>query len=152
MGRERENVSGERENGVGFKLRSTLVDFDRWSKSTLSIFGYCKWPYQHRDILRQCKQSNWHRGYFRKDVCFQQLFWHYNFDSNNTEVHHSVYAALFVWSYLIHSEPFPFCPIDATSTKELHGLVVNDINVNDSQKMFFFVESGFVMKLSKRWT
>ncbi len=90
LGREGENVSGERENGVGFKSRSTLVDFDRWSKSTKSIFGYRKWPYQHRDILRQCKQSNQHRGYFRKDVCFQQLFWRYNFDSNNTEGHHIV--------------------------------------------------------------
>jgi hypothetical protein len=46
-----------RENGVGFKLRSTLVDYDRWSKSTQSIFGYCKWPYQHKDILRHGKQS-----------------------------------------------------------------------------------------------
>jgi hypothetical protein len=83
-----ENVSGERENGVGFKLRSILVDFDRRSKSTQSIFGYCKWPYQHKDILRQCKQSNRHRVYFQNDVCFQRLFWRYNFDSNNTEVYH----------------------------------------------------------------
>ena len=68
--RERD-VSGERENGVGFKLRSLLVDFGRWSKSTQSIFGYRKLSYQHRDILRQCKESNRHRGYFQKDVCFQ---------------------------------------------------------------------------------
>ncbi len=40
-----------RENGVGFKLRSTLVDFDRWSKSTQSIFGYCKWPYHYYIII-----------------------------------------------------------------------------------------------------
>ncbi len=52
---ERERTELLRENGMGFKLRSTLVDFDWWSKSTQSIFGYSKWPYQHRDILRQCK-------------------------------------------------------------------------------------------------
>jgi hypothetical protein len=28
-----------RENGVGFKRRSTLVDLDRWSKSTQKYFG-----------------------------------------------------------------------------------------------------------------
>jgi hypothetical protein len=49
-----------RENGMGFKLRSTLVDFDQWSKSTQSIFGYRKWPHQHQDILRHGKQSNQH--------------------------------------------------------------------------------------------
>jgi hypothetical protein len=90
LGREGENVSGERENGMGFKSRSILVDFDRWSKSTQSIFGYRKSPYQHKDILRQFKQSNRHREYFQKDVCFQQLFWCYNFDSNNTEVYHNL--------------------------------------------------------------
>ncbi len=31
---ERERIEVVRENGMGFKLRSTLVDFDRWSKST----------------------------------------------------------------------------------------------------------------------
>jgi len=50
---EGENGSVERESGVGFKLRSALVDFKQWSKSTQSIFGYRKWSYQHRDILRQ---------------------------------------------------------------------------------------------------
>jgi hypothetical protein len=50
LGREGENGGVERESGVGFKLRSALVDFDRWSKSTQSIFGYRKWSYQHRDI------------------------------------------------------------------------------------------------------
>ncbi len=55
LGREGENGGVERENGVGFKLRSGLVYFKRWSKSTQSIFGYHKWSYQHRDILRQCK-------------------------------------------------------------------------------------------------
>ncbi len=53
--RERESPEAEKESGVGFKLRSALVDFDQWSKSTQSIFGYCKWPYQHKDIFRQCK-------------------------------------------------------------------------------------------------
>jgi hypothetical protein len=57
LGREGENREAERENCVGFKLRSTLVNFDLWSKSTQSIFGYRKWPYQHRDILRQCKED-----------------------------------------------------------------------------------------------
>ncbi len=52
---ERERTEVLRESGVGFKLRSALIDFDRWSKSTQSIFGYHKWPFQHRDILRQCK-------------------------------------------------------------------------------------------------
>ncbi len=60
--RERTEMLGE--NSVGFKLRSTLVDFDRWSKSTQSIFGYRKCPYQHIDVLRHGKQSNQHRGYF----------------------------------------------------------------------------------------
>jgi hypothetical protein len=69
--RERERAEMLRENGVGFKLRSTLVDFDRWSKSTQSIFGYHKWPCQHKDILRHGKQSNRHRGYFWIDVCLQ---------------------------------------------------------------------------------
>ncbi len=41
-----------------------LVDFDQWSKSTQIIFGYHKWSYQHRGILRQCKQYNWHQGIF----------------------------------------------------------------------------------------
>ncbi len=86
----------ERESGMCFKSRSTLVDFERWFRSTQSIFGYHKWPYQHRDILSQCKQSNRHRGYFRKDVCFQQLFWRYNFDSINTEVHHIKYHKIFI--------------------------------------------------------
>ncbi len=36
---ERERMESTRENGVGFKRRSTLVDFDRWSKS---LFGYRK--------------------------------------------------------------------------------------------------------------
>ncbi len=31
---ERERTEMLRENGMGFKKRSTLVDFDRWSKST----------------------------------------------------------------------------------------------------------------------
>jgi hypothetical protein len=35
---ERERTEMLRENGVGFKRRSTLVDFDRWSKSTLKYF------------------------------------------------------------------------------------------------------------------
>ncbi len=52
---ERERTEVEKESVVGFKLRSALVDFDRWSKSTQSIFGYHKWPYQDKDILRQCK-------------------------------------------------------------------------------------------------
>jgi hypothetical protein len=39
---ERERTAMLREDGMGFKLRSTLVDFDRWSKSTQGIFGYCK--------------------------------------------------------------------------------------------------------------
>ncbi len=47
LGREEENVSVERESGVGFKSRLTLVDFDQWSKSTQSIFGYRKYPYEH---------------------------------------------------------------------------------------------------------
>jgi hypothetical protein len=51
-----------RENGVGFKMGSTLVDFNQWSKSTQSIFGYRKWPYQHKDILIHGKQSNRHPG------------------------------------------------------------------------------------------
>ncbi len=41
---DRERMEMLREKGMGFKLRSTLVDFDRWS--TQSIFGYRKWPYQ----------------------------------------------------------------------------------------------------------
>ncbi len=68
---ERERAEMVRENSVSFELRSTLVDFNRWSKSTQSIFGYHKWPYQHRDILRYSKQSNWHREYFWTDVCLQ---------------------------------------------------------------------------------
>ena len=35
---ERERTEMLRENSVGFKLRSTLVDFDRWSKSTQKYF------------------------------------------------------------------------------------------------------------------
>jgi hypothetical protein len=77
-----------RENGMGFKLRSTLVDFDQLSKSTQSIFGYGKWPHQHQGILRHGKQSNRHRGYFQIDVCLQRLFWRYIFSSNNTGLHH----------------------------------------------------------------
>jgi hypothetical protein len=69
---ERERTEMLRENGVGFKLKSTLVDFDRWSKSTQSIFGYCKWPYQHKDILRHGKHSNQYLGYFWIDVCLQR--------------------------------------------------------------------------------
>ena len=61
---ERERTEMLRENGVGFKLRSTLVDFNRWSKSTQSIFEYRKWPYQHKDILIHGKQSNWHLDNF----------------------------------------------------------------------------------------
>jgi hypothetical protein len=49
---QRERTEMLRESGMGFKLRSTLVDFNLWSKSTQSIFGYRKWPYQHKDILR----------------------------------------------------------------------------------------------------
>jgi hypothetical protein len=85
---ERERTEMLRENGMGFKLRSTLVDFDRWSKSAQSIFGYGKWPYQHKHILRHGKQSNQHRGYFWIDVCLQQLFWRYILSSNNTGLHH----------------------------------------------------------------
>jgi hypothetical protein len=77
-----------RENNVGSKLRSTLVDFDPGFKSTQSIFGYGKWPYQHKDILRHGKQSNRHRGYFWIDVCLQRLFWRYIFSSNNIGLHH----------------------------------------------------------------
>jgi hypothetical protein len=47
----------EGESGVGFKSRS---------KSTQSIFGYPKWQYQHRDILRQHKEYNRHQGIFGK--------------------------------------------------------------------------------------
>jgi hypothetical protein len=36
--REGENRDDERENGMGFKRRSALVDFDRWSKSTHKYF------------------------------------------------------------------------------------------------------------------
>ncbi len=36
--RERERKKMLRENGVGFKRRSTLVDFDQWSKSTQKYF------------------------------------------------------------------------------------------------------------------
>jgi hypothetical protein len=36
--RERERTEMMRENGVGFIRRSTLVDFDRWSKSTQKYF------------------------------------------------------------------------------------------------------------------
>jgi len=43
---ERERMEMLRENSMGFTLRSTLVDFNQWSKSTQSIFGYRKWPYQ----------------------------------------------------------------------------------------------------------
>jgi hypothetical protein len=35
---ERERTEMLSENGVGFKRRSTLVDFDRWSKSTQKYF------------------------------------------------------------------------------------------------------------------
>jgi hypothetical protein len=56
-------VEGERAAWV-LNRDQHLVDFDRWSKSTQSIFGYCKWPYQHTDILRQCKQYNRHQGIF----------------------------------------------------------------------------------------
>ncbi len=35
---ERERMEMIRENGVGFKRRSALVDFDRWSKSTHRYF------------------------------------------------------------------------------------------------------------------
>ncbi len=35
---ERERTEMLRENGVGFKRRSTLVDFDQWSKSTQKCF------------------------------------------------------------------------------------------------------------------
>jgi hypothetical protein len=35
---ERERTEMMRENDVGFKRRSTLVDFDRWSKSTHKYF------------------------------------------------------------------------------------------------------------------
>ncbi len=35
---ERERTEMLREKGVGFKRRSTLVDFDRWSKSTQKYF------------------------------------------------------------------------------------------------------------------
>ncbi len=52
---ERERTEVLRESGIVFKLRSALGDFDRWSKSTQSILGYRKWPYQHRYILGQCK-------------------------------------------------------------------------------------------------
>jgi hypothetical protein len=38
LGREGENRDDERENGVGFKRRSALVDFDRWSISTQKYF------------------------------------------------------------------------------------------------------------------
>jgi hypothetical protein len=87
---ERERTEMLRENSVGFILRSTFVDFDRWSKSTQSIFRYRKWPYQHKDITRHGKQSNQHRGYFRTDVCLQQLFWCNIFSSNNTGLHHNI--------------------------------------------------------------
>ncbi len=36
---ERERTEMLRENGVGFKRSSTLVDFDRWSKSTQKYFS-----------------------------------------------------------------------------------------------------------------
>jgi hypothetical protein len=49
LGREGENGDAERKQVL--KRGSTLVDFDRWSKSTQSIFGYCKWPYQHKVFL-----------------------------------------------------------------------------------------------------
>jgi hypothetical protein len=91
---ERERKEMLRENGVGFRSRSTLVDFDRWSYSTQSIFGYRKWPYRHKDILRHGKQSNRHRGYFWKDICLQRLFWRYIFGSNNTGLHHKCYKTL----------------------------------------------------------
>jgi hypothetical protein len=55
---ERERTEMMRENSVGFKKRSAFVDFNRWSKSTHRYFGYRKWPYQHRDILKHGKQSN----------------------------------------------------------------------------------------------
>jgi hypothetical protein len=35
---ERERTEMLRENGVGFKRRSTLVDFDQWSKTTQKYF------------------------------------------------------------------------------------------------------------------
>ncbi len=35
---ERERTEMMRENGVGFKRRSAIVDFDRWSKSTHRYF------------------------------------------------------------------------------------------------------------------
>ncbi len=55
---ERERTAILRENGVGFRMRSTLVDFDRWSKSTQSIFRYHEYPYQHKDVLIHGKQTN----------------------------------------------------------------------------------------------
>ncbi len=87
---ERERTEMLRENRVGFIMRSTLVDFDQWSKSTQSIFGYRKWPYRHKDILKHGKQSNRHGGYFWTDVCLQRLFWRYIFSSNNTGLHHKL--------------------------------------------------------------
>ncbi len=67
LGREGDNVSGGRERAAWvLNWGQYLVDFDRWSKSAQSIFGYLKWPYQHRDILRQRKQYNRHQGIFRK--------------------------------------------------------------------------------------
>ncbi len=78
-----ENRDAERKRR-GFKLRSTLVDFDRCFKSIQGIF------YQHKDILRHGKQSNRHRKYFWIDVCLQPLFGRYIFSLNNTGLHHII--------------------------------------------------------------
>ncbi len=85
-------------------------------KPTQSIFGYGKWPYQHKDILRQCKQYNQHRGYFRKDFYFQRFFWRYNFDSNNTEVYHIFFLRK-------EKDVFYFLPFQTFSSTTFHKML-----------------------------